>query len=195
MFQWIGDRVRGSVDWFNDFYPVKSTSEELNSGQHNGERRFGEALAEGLNMVIHPPGHLNPVCHGCWKSSNIVSKEAARAKLPAQVTQPQSATVNGDGKVVLPPRRVPAYAGMYDTGGIIPTRAVWHCRRKWPEIGRTDRQMLPAGVLLHWLCRCWRDGVAATPAGTARFIRSVCLRGHTRRSEGADSRRQLFVMR
>ncbi|SUH32493.1 phage tail tape measure protein [Salmonella enterica subsp. enterica] len=132
VFQWIGDRVQALWGWFNDLLtPVKSTSEELNSAAAMG-RRFGEALAEGLNMVMHPLESLKSGVSWLLEKLGIVSKEAAKAKLPAQVTQQQSATVNSDGKVVLPPGGFPAYAGMYDTGGIIPPRAVWHCRRKWP---------------------------------------------------------------
>ncbi|MDZ8868587.1 hypothetical protein SND54_00480, partial [Escherichia coli] len=41
-------------EWFTDLLtPVKSTSAELQSAAAMG-RRFGEALAEGLNMVMHP---------------------------------------------------------------------------------------------------------------------------------------------
>ncbi|SUE53926.1 phage tail tape measure protein [Salmonella enterica subsp. enterica serovar Montevideo] len=68
------------------------------------------------------------------KSSGIVSKEAAKAKLPAQVTQQHSATVNSDGKVVLPLGGFPAYAGMYDTGGIIPRGQFGIVGENGPEI-------------------------------------------------------------
>lgn len=119
MFQWIGDRVQALWGWFNDLLTsVKSTSEELNSAAAMG-CRFGEALAEGLNMVMYPLESLKSGVSWLLEKLGIVSKEAAKAKLPAQVTQQQSAIVNSDGKVVLPPGGFPAYAGMYDTGGII----------------------------------------------------------------------------
>lgn len=54
VFQWIGDKVQALWGWFTDLLtPVKSTSAELQSAAAMG-RRFGEALAEGLNMVMHP---------------------------------------------------------------------------------------------------------------------------------------------
>lgn len=168
VFQWIGDRVQALWGWFNDLLtPVKSTSEELNSAAAMG-RRFGEALAEGLNRVMHPLESLKSGVSWLLEKLGIVSKEAANAKLPAQVTQQQSATVNSDGKVVLPPGGFPAYAGMYDTGGIIPRGQFGIVGENGPEIVNgpanvTSRRRtaalasVVAGVM----------GVAATPAEAA----------------------------
>ncbi|EDV0637561.1 phage tail tape measure protein [Salmonella enterica subsp. enterica] len=165
VFQWIGDRVQALWGWFNDLLtPVKSTSEELNSAAAMG-RRFGEALAEGLNMVMHPLESLKSGVSWLLEKLGIVSKEAAKAKLPAQVTQQQSATVNSDGKVVLPPGGFSAYAGMYDTGGIIPRGQFGIVGENGPEIVNgpanvTSRRRtaalasVVAGVM----------GIAATPA-------------------------------
>lgn len=168
VFQWIGDRVQALWGWFSDLLtPVKSTSEELNSAAAMG-RRFGEALAEGLNMVMHPLESLKSGVSWLLEKLGIVSKEAAKAKLPAQVTQQQPATVNSDGKVVLPPGGFPAYAGMYDTGGIIPSGQFGIVGENGPEIVNgpanvTSRRRtaalasVVAGVM----------GVAATPAEAA----------------------------
>ncbi|EIZ7347661.1 phage tail tape measure protein [Salmonella enterica] len=168
VFQWIGDRVQALWGWFSDLLtPVKSTSEELDSAAAMG-RRFGEALAEGLNMVMHPLESLKSGVSWLLEKLGIVSKEAAKAKLPAQVTQQQSATVNSDGKVVLPPGGFPAYAGMYDTGGIIPRGQFGIVGENGPEIVNgpanvTSRRRtaalasVVAGVM----------GVAATPAEAA----------------------------
>lgn len=168
VFQWIGDRVQALWGWFSDLLsPVKSTSEELNSAAAMG-RRFGEALAEGLNMVMHPLESLKSGVSWLLEKLGIVSKEAAKAKLPAQVTQQQPATVNSDGKVVLPPGGFPAYAGMYDTGGIIPRGQFGIVGENGPEIVNgpanvTSRRRtaalasVVAGVM----------GVAATPAEAA----------------------------
>lgn len=170
MFQWIGDRVQALWGWFSDLLtPVKSTSEELNSAAAMG-RRFGEALAEGLNRVMHPLESLKSGVSWLLEKLGIVSKEAAKAKLPAQVTQQQSATVNSDGKVVLPPGGFPAYAGMYDTGGIIPRGQFGIVGENGPEIVNgpanvTSRRRtaalasVVAGVM----------GGAATPAEAAPF--------------------------
>ena len=168
VFQWIGDRVQALWGWFSNLLtPVKSTSEELNSAAAMG-RRFGEALAEGLNRVMHPLESLKSGVSWLLEKLGIVSKEAAKAKLPAQVTQQQSATVNSDGKVVLPPGGFPAYAGMYDTGGIIPRGQFGIVGENGPEIVNgpanvTSRRRtaalasVVAGVM----------GVAATPAEAA----------------------------
>ena len=121
VFQWIGDKVQALWGWFTDLLtPVKSTSEELNSAAAMG-RRFGEALAEGLNMVMHPLESLKSGVSWLLEKLGIVSKEAAKAKLPEQVTRQHPATVNSDGKVVLPPGGFPSmgFAGMYDSGGTI----------------------------------------------------------------------------
>lgn len=189
IFQWIGDRVQALLGWFNDLLtPVKSTSEELNSAAAMG-RRFGEALAEGLNMVMHPLESLKSGVSWLLEKLGIVSKEAAKAKLPAQVTQQQSATVNSDGKVVLPPGGFPAYAGMYDTGGIIPCGQFGIVGENGPEIVNgpanvTSRRRtaalasVVAGVM----------GVAATPAEAAPLHPfSLPARAYQTQSVKADS--------
>ncbi|EOH0527457.1 phage tail tape measure protein [Klebsiella aerogenes] len=167
VFQWIGDRVQALWGWFTDLLtPIKSTSEELNSAAAMG-RRFGEALAEGLNMVMHPLESLKSGVSWLLEKLGIVSKEAAKAKLPEQVTRQQPATVNSDGKVVLPPGGFPSmgFAGMYDSGGTIPRGQFGIVGENGPEIVNgpanvTSRRRtaalasLVAGVM----------GVAAAPA-------------------------------
>lgn len=94
VFQWIGDKVQALWGWFTDLLtPVKSTSAELQSAAAMG-RRFGEALAEGLNMVMHPLDSLKSGVSWLLEKLGIVSKEAAKAKLPESVTRQQPATVN-----------------------------------------------------------------------------------------------------
>jgi TP901 family phage tail tape measure protein len=170
VFQWIGDKVRALWGWFTDLLtPVKSTSEELNSAAAMG-RRFGEALAEGLNMVMHPLESLKSGVSWLLEKLGIVSKEAAKAKLPEQVTRQQPATVNSDGKVVLPPGGFPSmgFAGMYDSGGTIPRGQFGIVGENGPEIVNgpanvTSRRRtaalasVVAGVM----------GVAAAPAEAA----------------------------
>lgn len=123
VFQWIGDKVQALWGWFTDLLtPVKSTSAELQSAAAMG-RRFGEALAEGLNMVMHPLDSLKSGVSWLLEKLGIVSKEAAKAKLPESVTRQQPATVNADGKVMMPSGGFPSwgygFAGMYDSGGYI----------------------------------------------------------------------------
>lgn len=136
VFQWIGDKVQALWGWFTDLLaPVKSTAEELSSAAAMG-RSFGEALAEGLNMVMHPLESLKSGVSWLLEKLGIVSKEAAKAKLPEQVTRQQPATVNSDGKVVLPPGGFPSmgFAGMYDSGGAIPRGQFGIVGENGPEI-------------------------------------------------------------
>lgn len=136
VFQWIGDKVQALWGWFTDLLaPVKSTAEELSSAAAMG-RSFGEALAEGLNMVMHPLESLKSGVSWLLEKLGIVSQEAAKAKLPEQVTRQQPATVNSDGKIVLPPGGFPSmgYAGMYDNGGAIPRGQFGIVGENGPEI-------------------------------------------------------------
>ncbi len=136
VFQWIGDKVQALWGWFTDLLtPVKSTSAELQNAASMG-RQFGEALASGLNMVMHPLDSLKSGVSWLLEKLGIVSKEAAKAKLPEQVTRQQPATVNRDGKVVLPPGGFPTmgFAGMYDSGGTIPRGQFGIVGENGPEI-------------------------------------------------------------
>lgn len=124
--------------WFTDLLtPVKSTSAELQSAAAMG-RRFGEALAEGLNMVMHPLDSLKSGVSWLLEKLGIVSKEAAKAKLPESVTSQQPATVNADGKVMMPSGGFPSwgygFAGMYDSGGYIPRGQFGIVGENGPEI-------------------------------------------------------------
>lgn len=138
VFQWIGDKVQALWGWFTDLLtPVKSTSAELQSAAAMG-RRFGEALAEGLNMVMHPLDSLKSGVSWLLEKLGIVSKEAAKAKLLESVTRQQPATVNADGKVMIPSGGFPSwgygFAGMYDSGGYIPRGQFGIVGENGPEI-------------------------------------------------------------
>lgn len=136
VFQWIGDKVQALWGWFIDLLaPIKSTSAELSSAAAMG-RVFGEALAEGLNMVMHPLESLKSGVSWLLEKLGIVSKEAAKARLPDQVVRQQPATVNSDGKVMLPPGGFPSmgFAGMYDSGGDIPRGQFGIVGENGPEI-------------------------------------------------------------
>jgi len=136
LFQWIEDKVQALWGWFRNLLtPVKSTAEELNNAAAMG-KRFGEALAEGLNMVMQPLESLKSGVSWLLEKLGIVSQEAAKAKLPDQVVKQQPATVNSDGKVVLPPGGFPmmGFAGMYDNGGAIPRGQFGIVGENGPEI-------------------------------------------------------------
>lgn len=148
VFQWIGDKVQALWGWFTDLLtPVKSTSQELQSAAGMG-RQFGEALADGLNMVMHPLETLKSGVSWLLEKLGIVSKEAAKAKLPEQVARQQSATVSSDGRVALPPGGspymgygVPGFAGFHDNGGVIP-------RGQWGVVGENGPEIVngPASI-------------------------------------------------
>ena len=130
IFQWVGDKVRELWGWFTDLLtPVKSTAAELQSAASMG-RLFGEMLAEGLNMALHPLDSLKSGVVWLLEKLGLVNKEAASARLPNQTP----ATVGGNGSVMLPPGGFPAYAGMYDTGGNIPRGQFGIVGENGPEI-------------------------------------------------------------
>ena len=130
IFQWVGDKVRELWGWFTDLLtPVKSTAAELQSAASMG-RFFGEMLAEGLNMALHPLESLKFGVVWLLDKLGLVNKEAASARLPNQTP----ATVGGNGSVILPPGGFPAYAGMYDTGGNIPRGQFGIVGENGPEI-------------------------------------------------------------
>ncbi|MEE9657095.1 phage tail tape measure protein [Kluyvera ascorbata] len=130
IFQWVEDKVRELWGWFTDLLtPVKSTAAELQSAASMG-RLFGEMLAEGLNMALHPLESLKSGVIWLLDKLGLVNKEAASARLPNQTP----ATVGGNGSVILPPGGFPAYAGMYDTGGNIPRGQFGIVGENGPEI-------------------------------------------------------------
>lgn len=130
IFQWVGDKVRELWGWFTNLLtPVKSTAAELQNAASMG-RLFGEMLAEGLNMALHPLESLKSGVVWLLEKLGLVNKEAASARLPNQTP----ATVGGNGSVMLPPGGFPAYAGMYDTGGIIPRGQFGIVGENGPEI-------------------------------------------------------------
>jgi TP901 family phage tail tape measure protein len=130
IFQWVGDKVRELWGWFTDLLtPVKSTAAELQSAASMG-RLFGEMVAEGLNMALHPLESLKSGVIWLLDKLGLVNKEAASARLPNQTP----ATVGGNGSVILPPGGFSAYAGMYDTGGNIPRGQFGIVGENGPEI-------------------------------------------------------------
>ncbi|AMH16002.1 phage tail tape measure protein [Citrobacter sp. FDAARGOS_156] len=130
IFQWVGDKVRELWGWFTDLLtPVKSTAAELQSAASMG-RLFGEMVAEGLNMALHPLESLKSGVIWLLDKLGLVNKEAASARMPNQTP----ATVGGNGSVILPPGGFPAYAGMYDTGGNIPRGQFGIVGENGPEI-------------------------------------------------------------
>lgn len=130
VFQWIGDKVQALFGWFKDLLtPVQSTAAELDSAAAKG-KAFGQALADGLNMVMHPLDSLKAGIGELLDKFGLVSKAAAGTKLPQP---PKAASVSGGG-VTLPTGGFPAFAGMYDTGGNIPAGQLGVVGENGPEI-------------------------------------------------------------
>ena len=130
VFQWIGDKVQALFGWFKDLLtPVQSTAAELDSAAAKG-KAFGQALADGLNMVMHPLDSLKAGIGELLDKFGLVSKASANTKLPQA---PQAASVSGGG-VKLPAGGFPAFAGMYDTGGNIPAGQFGVVGENGPEI-------------------------------------------------------------
>lgn len=128
VFQWIGDKVQALFGWFKDLLtPVQSTAAELDSAAAKG-KAFGQALADGLNMVMHPLDSLKAGIGELLDKFGLVSKASANVKLP------QAASVTPGGKVALPAGGFPAFAGMYDTGGNIPVGQFGVVGENGPEI-------------------------------------------------------------
>ncbi|KAB7697004.1 phage tail tape measure protein [Plesiomonas shigelloides] len=136
VFQWIGDKVQALYGWFADLLmPIKYTSAELQSATAMG-RQFGESLAAGLNMVMHPLESLKSGISWLLEKLGVVSKEAAKAKLPEEVTRKLPSTVSGNGKVLLPAGSFSSmgFAGMYDSGGYIPSGQFGIVGERGPEL-------------------------------------------------------------
>jgi phage-related tail protein len=128
VFQWIGDKVQALFGWFRDLLtPVQSTGAELDSAAAKG-KEFGQALADGLSMVMHPLDTLKSGVTDLLDKFGLISKASASVKLPAQVP---AAAVNNAGKAVLPPGGFPR---MYDTGGHIPSGQMGIVGENGPEL-------------------------------------------------------------
>lgn len=174
VFQWIGDKVQALWGWFTDLLtPVKSTSAELQSAAAMG-RRFGEALAEGLNMVMYPLDSLKSGVSWLLEKLGIVSKEAAKAKLPESVTRQQPATVNADGKVMMPSGGFPSwgygFAGMYDSGGYIPRGQFGIVGENGPEIVNGPANVTSRRKYSCTGCRCYRNDGSCCRASRASTV-------------------------
>ena len=99
-------------------------------------QQFGKALADGLSMVMHPLESLKSGVSWLLEKLGIVGKEAAKAKLPDHIVRQQTASVGIDGKVQLPAGGSPymGFAGMFDSGGIIPAGQFGIVGERGPEL-------------------------------------------------------------
>ncbi|QOV67810.1 phage tail tape measure protein [Citrobacter sp. BDA59-3] len=141
VFQWIGDKVQALFGWFRDLLtPVKSTAEELNNAASMG-RAFGQALADGLNMVMHP---LDTLKQGVsWlleklgivqeKSTNLPKVDESTRPGPSPIPAPGGYSNYGittPGKTTYQPYEIP----MHDNGGFIPSGEIGIVGEYGPEL-------------------------------------------------------------
>ncbi|ENS4524915.1 hypothetical protein ACE09S_002892 [Salmonella enterica] len=109
MFNWIGEKVKAVIKWFEDFLtPVTSSREELDAATESG-RNFGKLVAAGLMDVISTAETLFG-----WigKISDGMAGIAGRAWNGIKDTF--SNTIASP----IPPSGIP-FGGSFDTGGVL----------------------------------------------------------------------------
>lgn len=139
VFQWIGDKVQALFGWFSDLLtPVKSTAEELNNAASMG-RAFGQALADGLNMVMHPLDTLKEGVSWLLEKLGIVQEKSGNLPkvndpIPTpSVPAPGSYSNYGittPGKYAYQPYEIQ----MHDNGGFIPSGQIGIVGEYGPEL-------------------------------------------------------------
>ncbi|QOL13303.1 phage tail tape measure protein [Dickeya dianthicola] len=141
VFTWVGDKVQALWKWFTDLLePVKWSAAELDNAAAMG-RKFGEFLADGLSKVMHPLDSLKSGVSWLLEKLGVVKTESdklpsadviqkaqdAKAAATAPVN-PANATPWGAPPVYSP------FAGMYDSGGVIPAGQFGIVGENGPEI-------------------------------------------------------------
>lgn len=132
IFDWIGEKVKAVIKWFEDFLtPVKSSKEELDAATESG-RNFGKLVAAGLMEVIDTAktlfGWIGKVSDGLagiagWAWNGIKD------------------TFSNTGASPIPPSGIP-FGGTFDSGG---TLAVGH----WGIVGERGPEVItgPASIM------------------------------------------------
>ncbi len=139
-------------------------------------------------MVMHPLDSRKSGVSWLLEKLGIVSKEAAKAKLPERVTRQQPATVNADsGKVMMPLGAFPSwgygFAGMYDSGGYIPRGQFGIVGENGPEIVNGPANVTSRRKYSCTGCRCCRNDGRCCRAG-ASTVASFGTSRERRRSDG-----------
>ncbi|EFR7922738.1 hypothetical protein H1Z67_000072 [Salmonella enterica] len=109
MFNWIGEKVKAVIKWFEDFFtPVKSSREELDAATESG-RNFGKLVAAGLMDVISTAetlfGWIGKISDGLagvagWAWNGIKD------------------TFSNTSAAPIPTSGIP-FGGSFDTGGVL----------------------------------------------------------------------------
>ncbi|WP_226101453.1 phage tail tape measure protein [Dickeya oryzae] len=141
VFAWVSEKVQALWKGFTDLLePVKWSAAELNNAAAMGHK-FGEFLADGLSKVMHPLDSLKSGVSWLLEKLGVVKTESdklpsadviqkaqdAKAAAAAPVN-PTNATPWGAPPVYSP------FAGMYDSGGVIPAGQFGIVGENGPEI-------------------------------------------------------------
>ncbi|MCW2479193.1 phage tail tape measure protein [Candidatus Symbiopectobacterium sp. NZEC135] len=126
-FTWIGDTVKALFGWFGDLLaPVKSTAAELDGAASVG-KRFGEALANGLNAVMHPLDSLRSGVSWLLEKLGLVDEKSKNLPGADKLIPPQEAAALNAGVINAPAPQgndekaiAARYGGERDNGGRIP---------------------------------------------------------------------------
>ncbi|WP_323632281.1 phage tail tape measure protein [Pectobacterium carotovorum] len=123
VFTWIGDKIKALFGWFGDLLtPVKSTAAELDGAASMG-KRFGEALANGLNIIMHPLESLKKGVSWLLEKLGLVDEKSKSLPTADSILPPQDAALKvgvstapvpqGDDVKAIADR----YSGVRDNGG------------------------------------------------------------------------------
>ncbi|QHP53770.1 phage tail tape measure protein [Pectobacterium carotovorum subsp. carotovorum] len=123
VFTWIGDKIKALFGWFGDLLtPVKSTAAELDGAASMG-KRFGEALANGLNIIMHPLESLKKGVSWLLEKLGLVDEKSKSLPTADSILPPQDAALKvgvstapvpqGDDAKAIADR----YSGVRDNGG------------------------------------------------------------------------------
>ncbi|WP_447881931.1 phage tail tape measure protein [Serratia fonticola] len=135
-FEWVGQKISAVIDWFKEFLsPVKSTKEELKAAADSG-KGFGSAISDSILSAID---HINKLIDKLAWVKNTLSlmggalKEQAQEKVNAIVDWVKKKTGNNSPSAMMSHSGLP-YAGMYDSGGSIPSGKFGIAGENGPEI-------------------------------------------------------------
>ncbi|EAA6842073.1 hypothetical protein DRX19_13680 [Salmonella enterica subsp. enterica] len=132
IFDWIGEKVKAVIKWFEDFLtPVKSSKEELDAATESG-RNFGKLVAAGLMEVIDTAktlfGWIGKVSDGLagiagWAWNGIKD------------------TFSNTGASPIPPSGIP-FGGTFDSGGTL-------AAGRWGIVGERGPEVItgPASIV------------------------------------------------
>ncbi|WP_240355303.1 phage tail tape measure protein [Pectobacterium brasiliense] len=91
VFTWIGDKIKALFGWFGDLLtPVKSTAAELDSAASMG-KRFGEALASGLNIIMNPLESLKKGVSWLLEKLGLVDEKSKNLPTADSILPPEDA--------------------------------------------------------------------------------------------------------